>query len=209
MLATPARKPFDRPGWIFEIKYDGFRVLAMRDETGVRLLSRRGNDLTPAFPEIVACLLEWSGPAASPDVVLDGELVVLDDTGKPDFERLRRRALLKKRPSIEYAAKADPAALFAFDVLVVGGKDVRKLPLLKRKDALQSVLAGSQRIRPVQHVGEGGTRLYEAACGLGLEGIVAKRADAPYKAGRSNDWVKIRTPAGRHAQEKRSEEWNG
>jgi bifunctional non-homologous end joining protein LigD len=98
--------------------------------------------------------------------------------------------------------------LFAFDVLSLRGKDLRKLPLVKRKDALQGVLEGTERIKPVQHVGEGGARLYEAACALQLEGIVAKRADAPYKAGRSGDWQKIRTPAGRHTQEKRSEQWN-
>jgi bifunctional non-homologous end joining protein LigD len=133
---------------------------------------------------------------------------VLDDTGKPDFERLRRRALLKKKISIDHAAQADPAALFAFDVLV-GGKDLRKLPLLKRKEIVQGALQGSQRVRPVQYVGEQGVRLYDAAAALQLEGIVAKRAAAPYKAGRSSDWLKVRTPAGRQAQDKRSEEWNG
>jgi bifunctional non-homologous end joining protein LigD len=202
MLATAASKPFDRPGWIFELKYDGFRVLAIRDKRGARLLSRRGNDLAGSFPEIVSCLREL------PDMVLDGELVVLDDSGKADFERLRRRAILKKSVSIEHAAKTDAAALFAFDVLVFGGKDVRKLPLLKRKEIVQDALQGSQRVRPVQYVGEQGVRLYEAAAALGLEGIVAKRADAPYKAGRSSDWLKIRTPHGRHVQEKRSEDWN-
>jgi ATP-dependent DNA ligase len=154
MLATPASKPFDRPGWIFELKYDGFRLLAIR-EGRVRLLTRRGNDLAPAFPEIVACLMELESPAVAsgdadssgnparqagasrgavrpsqnsepsggatrraegrtgnlPDLAIDGELVVLDDTGKADFERLRRRALPKKKISIDHAAKADPAAL--------------------------------------------------------------------------------------------------
>ena len=90
--------------------------------------------------------------------------------------------------------------LFAFDALVVGGKDLRNLPLLRRKEALHNALSASQRIRPVQHVGEVGKRLYDAACGLGLEGIMAKRADAPYRAGRSGDWIKIRTPHGRHVQ---------
>ena len=203
MLATTASKPFDRPGWIFELKYDGFRVLAIRNAANARLLSRRGNDLAACFPEIVECL------HALPSMALDGELVVLDDTGKSDFERLRRRALLKKRISVEHAARQEPAVLFVFDILSLRGKDFRNVPLLKRKEALQTALEGSQRIRPVQHVGEGGTRLYEAACGLGLEGIVAKRAAAPYTAGRSGDWIKIRTPAGRHAQERRSEEWSG
>jgi ATP-dependent DNA ligase len=143
MLATSASKPFDRPGWIFELKYDGYRCLAIRDADQARLLTRRGNDLSACFPEIIACL------RILPDIVLDGELVVLDDTGKALFERLRRRALLKKRISVEHAARQEPAVLFAFDILSLRGKDLRKLPLLKRKEALQTALEGSQRIRPV------------------------------------------------------------
>ena len=107
------------------------------------------------------------------------------------------------------AARSEPAAIFAFDLLILGGRDMRKLPLLKRKDALQKALGEPKRIRSVQHVGEMGQRLYDAACGLSLEGIVAKRADAPYTAGRSRDWIKIRTPHGRHLQEQRSEQWDG
>jgi ATP-dependent DNA ligase len=202
MLATAASKPFDRPGWVFELKMDGFRALAVRDGDPIRLLSRRGNDLSACFPEIVACLREL------PDIVLDGELVVLDDEGKPDFERLRHRAMLKKPISVSYAAKSNPSVLFAFDLLALRGRDLRKLPLLRRKEALQSALVSSERIRPVQHVGEVGTRLYDSACGLGLEGIMAKRGDALYQAGRSKDWMKVRTPHGRRVQEKRSEQWD-
>ena len=99
--------------------------------------------------------------------------------------------------------------MFAFDVLSLGGKDVRKLPLVKRKQIVQDALRGSQRIRPVQYVGEQGVRLYEAACALQLEGIVAKQADATYHAGRSRDWLKIRTPHGRDVQAERSEKWGG
>jgi len=141
-------------------------------------------------------------------LVLDGELVVLDATGKPDFDRLCRRARTKKRLDVEHAARSDPAALFVFDLLVVGNRDVRKLPLLKRKELLQDALDGSQRVRAVQYVGEQGRRLFDAACQLQIEGIMAKKADAPYKTGRSRDWLKIRTPAGRDVQEKRSEQWD-
>ena len=97
--------------------------------------------------------------------------------------------------------------MFAFAILSLRGKDLRKLPLLKRKDIVQNALGGSQRIRPVQYVGEQGRRLYDAACALQLEGILAKRADAPYEAGRSSDWLKIRTPHGRDVQIERSEKW--
>ena len=85
---------------------------------------------------------------------------------------------------------------------------MRKLPLIKRKNLVHGALRGSQRIRPVQWVDEQGQRLYDAASALELEGIVAKRADAPYSAGRSRDWLKIRTPHGRHVQDERSERWN-
>ena len=198
MLATSAARPFDRAGWLFELKYDGFRVLAIRRGDQLRLLSRRGNDLLPCFPEVAACLREL------PDIVLDGELVVLDEKGKPIFERVRRRARTRKPTSVTAAAERDPAAMFAFDVLSSGGKDVRKLPLVKRKQIVQDALRGSPRIRPVRYVGEQGVRLYETACALQLEGIVAKLADAPYNAGRSREWLKIRTPHGRDVQAERS-----
>ena len=199
MLATPANKAFNRLGWLFELKYDGFRVLAIRRGDDLRLLSRRGNNLLPCFPEIAACLRKL------PDIILDGELVVLDEKGKPAFERVSRRARTRKPVSVEAAARRDPAVVFAFDALSWRGKDLRNLPLIKRKETVQDVLRGSQRIRPVQYVGEQGQRLYEAACGLQLEGIVAKRADGLYKAGRSRDWLKIRTPHGRDVQAERSE----
>src|SRR4051812_5857933 len=90
MLATESKRAFDRAGWLFELKYDGFRVLAVHDGERARILSRRGNDLSASFPEIVACL------RMLPELVLDGELVVLDQEGKPQFERLSRRARMKK-----------------------------------------------------------------------------------------------------------------
>lgn len=191
-LAIPSLRswPFSAPGWIFELKYDGFRVLAAREGEAVRLLSRRGNDMIGCFPEIAACLLEL------PDLVIDGELVLLDAKGRPQFERLRRRLALK-RFSIDHAARAEPAAIFAFDLLELRGKNLRRLSLLKRKTQLEKVLRRSTRIRYLTHVGEEGERLHAAAAKLELEGIVAKRADVPYRRGRSSDWVKIKTAAGR------------
>lgn len=141
MLATVVSNAFDGPGWVFELKYDGFRVLAIRQGDDVRLLSGRRNDLAACFPEVLECLREL------PDIVLDGELVVLDDQGKPQFERLRRRALLKKFTSVEHAAGSDPAVVFAFDILSLRGKDLRKLRL-KRKAIVQEALQAAQRIRP-------------------------------------------------------------
>jgi bifunctional non-homologous end joining protein LigD len=101
---------------------------------------------------------------------------------------------------VDHAAQSEPAAVFAFDVLSLRGEDLRKLPLLRRKEALQKALSAAPRVRAVQYMGERGQCLYDAACGLQLEGIVAKRADAPYRAGPSKDWIKMRTPHERHVQ---------
>lgn len=135
--------------------------------------------------------------------MIDGELVLLDARGRPQFERLRRRLALK-RFSIDHAARTEPAAIFAFDLLELRGKDLRRLPLLKRKAQLERLLRKSTRIRYLTRIGEDGERLYAAAATLELEGIVAKRADAPYRRGRSSDWVKIKTPAGRAIDEMRA-----
>ena len=186
--ATARKAPFTRAGWIFEIKWDGFRVLASHGEGGnVRLLSQKGNDLTPLFPEIAAALREL------PHITLDGELVALDDDGRADFDRLRQRQLHAEAAAIERAAREAPALLFAFDLLELEGRDTRKLALLKRKAVLKKALAGSQRIRYVDHVGEEGKKFFEAAQKAGVEGIMAKRADAPYIRGRSPNWIKIAT----------------
>lgn len=152
-LAIPSvrSQPFSTVGWIFELKYDGFRVLAERQGDAVRMRSRRGNDMISAFPEIAACLREL------PDLVIDGELVVLDAEGRPQFERLRRRLALK-RFSIDHAARTEPAAIFAFDLLALRGKDLRSLPLLKRKAQLEKLLRNSSRIQYLSHVGDDGQR---------------------------------------------------
>src|SRR5688572_26470197 len=193
--------PFNRPGWIFELKYDGFRVLAGRKDKAPLLMSRRGNDLLPCYPEMGGCLLEL------PDMVMDGELVVLDQHGRSDFETLRRRLALRRPTSVEYAAKRTPAAIFSFDLLELHGKDVRALPLLKRKALLKDELRGSERIRYLDHIGESGHRLFQAAEELGLEGIVARHGGAPYRRGRASGWVKIKTAMGRAIDAERAK-WN-
>ena len=198
--ATARKAPFTRAGWIFEIKWDGFRVLASHEAGGnVRLLSQKGNDLTALFPEVAAAMREL------PHIVLDGELVALDTEGRADLDRLRKRQLHPDAAATERAARGEPALLFAFDLLELEGRDTRKLALLKRKALLKKALGVSQRIRYVDHVGEEGKKFFEAAQKAGVEGIMAKRSDAPYIRGRSPNWIKIatkhdakkkRTPAG-------------
>ena len=152
-----------------------------------------------AFPELVEDL------AKLPDLVLDGELVILDTQGHPQFEQLRRRALMSRAIAINHAAQTEPAAIVAFDLLMLEGKDLRKLPLLRRKAALKGVLKRTRRILFADHIGVNGERLYAKAVELELGGIVAKRTDSTYTAGRSHDWVRSRR---RRAGCGRASEWN-
>ena len=173
----------------------------MKQGSEMKMLSRRGNDYLPSFPEIAACL------ETLPDLVLDGELVVLDEVGRAQFNPLRRRALMRDRKSIAAAARETPAVVFAFDIVALRGQDLRRHPLERRKAMLKDVLKDSTRIRAVQHVGEQGIRLFQVAAELGIEGIVAKRADSTYRRGRTSDWIKIKTPAGKAVDEERAK-WN-
>ncbi|HEY2736960.1 MAG TPA: DNA ligase, partial [Thermoanaerobaculia bacterium] len=189
MKPETREKPFSQPGWLFELKYDGFRMLAERRAGTPRLLYRSGHDATAIFPEIARAV------AALPcDLVLDGEAVSLDETGRPVFQLLQRRALRTRRIDVEQAAVATPATFFAFDLLVCEGYDLRPLPLAERKDLLARIFAlvPETPLRLIEALPERGEDLYAAVQGLGLEGIVAKRADSPYRGGYSPHWLKVR-----------------
>jgi bifunctional non-homologous end joining protein LigD len=201
-VPTIADRPFSREGWIFELKYDGFRMLATKHGDDVALLSRRGTNFTTVFPEIAAEL------ASLPDMVLDAELLMLDADGKARFGALVNRSRLRRRLSIVEAARTKPAALFVFDLLELRGRDLRELALVDRKELLQQALWESgRRIRPIDYVLTFGTELFKMANDAGLEGIVAKRADSPYRRGRSHDWIKIKTAHGRAIDDERAS-WN-
>src|SRR4051812_44799294 len=164
---TLKAKPFNDPDWIWELKHDGYRALLIKDGEQSSMLTRRGNDLLQFFPEIAADLKKL------PDCAIDGELVILDEKGKPEFHQLRGRCAMRDLGAIGKAAAAKPAAVFAFDMLAVRRKDLRSLPLLKRKAALEKELGGrTERIVYCQHVGENGDKLFEAAGQLGLEGVI-------------------------------------
>ena len=188
MLAETAERPFSKPGWLFELKYDGFRVLAAREKDEPLLLYRRGLDSTAKFPEIARALkgLPYEG------LVLDGEVVVLDDDARPSFQRLQKRALLQRNTDIARAAVELPATYYAFDLLGFEDFDLRPLPLLARKALLRKVLPRAGPLRFADHIEEQGEAFYREVEHLRLEGMVAKRADAPYRAGRSRDWLKLR-----------------
>src|SRR5207237_9430829 len=188
MLAEPRSDPFDDPEWLFELKYDGFRSIVSREGARPRIFYRRGSDATAVFPDLARALL--SLPAER--FVADGEIAVLDDTGRPVFQRLQKRALLTAPRDVEAAAADLPATLFLFDLLAFEDFDLRPLPLIERKKLLLQLVPAAGPIRAVDYVEGQGRALYASVRELGLEGIVAKRAQSAYRSGRFRDWQKIR-----------------
>jgi bifunctional non-homologous end joining protein LigD len=187
MLAETAEAPFSKKGWLFELKYDGYRVIGAKRAKGPALRYRKGSDATATFPEVGRALA--GVPYA---LVLDGELVILEPDGRPSFHKLQQRSQLKRRADIDHAYGNAPATLFAFDLLALEGFDLRGLPLTQRKEWLRRVLPPLGPIRFADHVLERGAELYAEARKLGLEGVMGKKADAPYKAGRRDTWLKMR-----------------
>ena len=180
MKTVLSDEPFSDPGWIFERKLDGVRCLAHRTGARVRLLSRTDREMSAAYPELTAALERQ----ASEDFVVDGEIVALDGRGITSFSRLQRRG--RERVAVY---------LYAFDLLRHDGRDLRDLPLRERKAALRSALDFADPLRFTPHRNEHGEKLYEDACARGLEGIIAKRADSPYRSTRSRDWLKLKCHA--------------
>jgi len=189
MLAETVEQPFSRPGWLFELKLDGYRILAAKEGPLVRLLSRNGNDLAASFPDVVRAV------SALPfeRLVLDGEIVTLDDAGRPSFQRLQGRARLRRSLDVRRAMIEAPATFYGFDLIGFEGFDLRSLPLADRKAQLRQVLPQAGVLRYLDHFERDGEGLYRQVQGLGLEGVIAKKADSPYRAGRSPSWLKIRT----------------
>ncbi|NOV25874.1 hypothetical protein E5S69_20435 [Cupriavidus necator] len=184
MLMCDSRAVPLSPGWHFEIKYDGYRVLAATGNSP-RLNSRNGADATAWFPELAAALATL--PAG---FILDGEVCVLDDIGRSDFERLQARA--RRRG---WYRGADPVAFCVFDLLVGKGKSLMGQPIERRKTALRDLVEDPpDGLLYVDSV-EDGAWLYGHALALKLEGVVAKRAGSLYRPGeRSRDWLKIKRP---------------
>jgi bifunctional non-homologous end joining protein LigD len=188
MLAEPRDQPFRRAGWVFEPKLDGYRILATHDDGGATLTSRNGNDLTASFPDVARAVRALPVPRA----VIDGELVIPDEQGRPSFQALQKRARLSRAIDVRRAAAQSPAVLYAFDLLGFEDRDLRGLPLIERKRILRMMLPPLGAIRYVDHFEADGVALMAHAVELGLEGIVGKKADAPYRAGRSPQWIKVR-----------------
>src|SRR2546430_5708883 len=182
-LPMKAPEPPSGELWLHEIKHDGFRVIARKDGLKVRLYSRPGNDLTYRFPLIVESLARLR----SRSCILDGEAVCCGDDGVPRFDRIRYR---------RYDASV---FLYAFDLIE---------PLEGRKARLVNIVAGADRgILVHDHISDDGPTGFKHACQLGLEGIVSKRKDSPYRSGRSSDWLKSKNPACEAVRREEEEDW--
>lgn len=179
MLTTLVKEPFDQPGWLFEIKWDGYRAIAEIDHRNVRLYSRHDLDLTGRYAEIVRSLKKLKRK-----MVLDGEVVVLDRQGRSSFQLLQNYQHTHQGPLVYYV----------FDLLELDGKNLRELPLIERKKLLKALLGEQKNVRFSDHVEGKGKSFFAAAKKAGLEGIIAKRADSPYRDGvRGKVWLKIKT----------------
>src|SRR4051812_1163291 len=190
-LLGVAPRPFRRDGWAWEAKFDGFRALAFCESKAARILTRNGNDISAAFPEVVQTLAK-----IGIDAVLDGEITIADERGRPDWSRVRRRCVMKGSRAIAHEALARPAILYAFDALVIGSRDVRPAIFAARRAALMQLVPPSAAVR-VPDLWNDGTALFRAVTDLELEGVVGKRLDSIYVAGRSNCWLKVRAPTAR------------
>ncbi len=179
-LATLVDRVPTDPGWLFEMKLDGYRAIAVIEGGKARLISRNGLDWTARFSGIAAAL----GRIRVRDAVLDGEVCCVDAEGKTSFQGLQSALSEGFQQGLMY---------FAFDLLHRDGEDLRARPLRERKGVLATILAGERApLSLSQHLEDVGPTMFEEATKLGLEGIIAKRADAPYTGGRSRAWLKIK-----------------
>ena len=188
MLAESGAAPASDSRWRYEPKLDGYRVLTFVDHGQVRLQSRRGLDLTHFFPELVTDLATQPGGR----MLLDGEIVALDASGRPSFNALQNRAQLKSAAEIAAAQRATPVVLVCFDLLHFAGLNLRDAPYADRRRYLAQCLLPARHVQLV-HCAKNAEELYRAALDLGFEGIMAKRCDAAYHPGvRSSAWLKVK-----------------
>jgi bifunctional non-homologous end joining protein LigD len=178
MLATIADKPFDSKEWVYETKWDGFRLIAEVKRGSVRLFSRNGIEVTARYPAIAQALRPIVEPC-----VIDGELVALDTKGRSHFQLLQN-AMRDEKTRLQYCV---------FDLLFLGTEDVRHKPLLERKRLLKQMLPRTKLLRYSEHIQEKGIALFEQAKQAGLEGVMAKLASGLYSSGkRTREWLKFK-----------------
>jgi bifunctional non-homologous end joining protein LigD len=183
MLATPWPEPFASPDWLFELKYDGYRALATREDDRTRIVYRSGRDVTARFPEIAVAI----GALPVGHAIFDGELVVPDAAGRPSFSLLQNRAQASASDAARSAVES-PATYWIFDLLALGGLDLRPLPLRVRKALLERIVPPFGPLRRAPHWTGRGREVYREIEKLGFEGMLATRIDAPYCGRRDAAW---------------------
>lgn len=189
LLSEGTASPLDKPGWIYEVKYDGWRLIAGVAGGQVHIRTRGGADYTRVFPEVVEAVANLPGGPH----ILDGEGVVLDDTGRSDFNRFQDRALPRRPPK----PGADSVLFMVFDILMLDGRALVEHPVEERKAMLQRLLESTRgALRYVEHFPwQHGRTLYQQAQALKLEGLIAKRIGSVYRPGeRSANWQKVKVP---------------
>ena len=192
-LPSKTAKPPSGPLWVHEIRHDGYRLMVRRDGGRVRCFTRNGHDWADRFPAIVDAALTLSKATS---FLIDGKAVIARADGMPDFRALRSRS------------RGHDAVLYAFDLIEHDGKDLRDLPLIDRKRRLARLIGRAKHaIRFVEHLANDGPTVFDHVCRMGLEGIVSKRTDAPYRGGPSKTWLKSKNPASEAVRREREEEW--
>jgi bifunctional non-homologous end joining protein LigD len=189
MKAVTGTLPTDETGWAYEIKWDGVRVITAIEGDRVRLRSSRGNDITGRYPEVHELARALEGHT----VVLDGEVVAFDDDGRPNFGRLQTRMHVASAAEVRRRAESVPITYVVFDLLHLDGHDVMPLPYLERRRLLTELVPDDGCWTVPKHRESDGAALLDAVRERGLEGIMAKRVDSPYLAGkRSSAWIKVK-----------------
>jgi bifunctional non-homologous end joining protein LigD len=191
MLAHPFEKAFDNKQWVFEVKWDGVRAVLFKNDKEVRIQSRNGNDITKRYPEIVnAAKLSLGGLKS---VIVDGEIVVLNEEGLPDFHTHQHRMHIQNPQEIMAMSVENPSTYYIFDILYKENENVEGLGYLERRELLSSILKTNDTIRVSDYIEEKGIEILKRSKDLNLEGIVAKHKRSIYREGiRSKDWLKIK-----------------
>lgn len=191
MLAHPFEKAFDSKDWVFEVKWDGVRAILYKENNNIKIQSRNGNDITKLYPEIVNTAK--TSLRRSKATVLDGEIVVLNEEGIPDFHTHQHRMHIQNSHEIMSLSVKNPATYYVFDILYDNGKNLENLGYVERRQILDSILKTNHTIRISEYIEEKGTQILASSKELNLEGIVAKHKRSVYREGiRSRDWLKIK-----------------
>lgn len=188
MLATSIDKPFDSDEWLYEIKWDGYRSVAFLENGTLRLVSRNQNDMTALYPE----LGDLPHSVKAEHAVLDGEVVAVDEQGRPSFSLMQQRTGIRHGRFRAPGRTEVPVLYFAFDLIYLDGYDFHRVDLEQRKQLLREIIVPGSNLHFSDHQTAQGTALFQVAQQRGLEGIVAKRRKSCYEEKRTREWLKIK-----------------